>query len=315
MKTAVIALGGNAILRANEEGTKEEQYANLQKTCTYLAQLIKEGYDIVFTHGNGPQVGNIVLQNELAKFKIPPMPLDVCVAESEGEIGYLFQQVLTNQLMKIGIQKTVVSILTQVVVDKNDPAFKNPTKPIGYYYSREKAFQLIKEKGWKMVEDASRGGWRRVVPSPRPVEIVEKEAIMQLVFSGKNSKIVVIAAGGGGIPVIRTENGYEGVSAVVDKDLAASILASSIKEELFIMLTDVDKVALNFNTPLQKNLSCLTLRDAKRYLKEGHFPPGSMGPKIEAAIHFLEHGGKKVIITNPENLLKAIQGEAGTHIT
>lgn len=314
MKTAVVAIGGNAILHPKESGTKEEHYKNLQITCTHLAELIREGYDIVFTHGNGPQVGNIVLQNELASEKVPPLPLDVCVAESEGEIGYLLQQVLTNKLNELGLNKTVVSVITQVLVDKDDPAFKNPTKPIGHYYTKDEAMRLMKERGWKMIEDKARGGWRYVVPSPKPIDIVEKDAIMRLIFSGKTSPIVVIASGGGGIPVIRTENGYEGVEAVIDKDLAASVLASSIKEKLFIMVTDVPKVALNFGTLFQKDLDRITLKEAKKYLTKGHFPPGSMGPKIEAAISFLERGGEKVIITTPENLLKAIQEKEGTHI-
>lgn len=314
MKTAVVAIGGNAILHPKERGTKEEHYKNLQITCNHLAELIQKGYDIVFTHGNGPQVGNIVLQNELVGDKVPSMPLDVCVAESEGEIGYLLQQVLTNKLNELGLKKTVVSVITQVLVDKEDKAFKNPTKPIGHYYTRDEAMWLVKERNWKMIEDKARGGWRRVVPSPKPIDIVEKEAIKRFIFSGKTSPIVVIACGGGGIPVIRTENGYEGIEAVIDKDLAASVLASSINEKLFIMLTDVPKVALNFGTLFQKDLDRITLKEAKKYLAKGHFPPGSMGPKIEAAISFLEHGGEKVIITTPENLLKAIQEKEGTHI-
>ncbi|MBI4721462.1 MAG: carbamate kinase [Candidatus Stahlbacteria bacterium] len=314
MRTAVIAIGGNAILHPEQKGTKEEHYANLQITCSHLALLIREGYDIVLTHGNGPQIGNIVLQNELTSNNVPPMPLDVCVAESQGEMGYFLQQVLTNKLREMGIDKQVVSMITQVVVNKDDKAFKNPTKPIGHYYTKDEALRLMEERKWQMVEDISRGGWRRVVPSPKPIDIVEKEAIMRLIFSSKSSPIVVIASGGGGIPVIQTENGYKGVEAVIDKDLAASILATSIEEELFIMLTDVPKVALNFNTPQQVELDKMTLLEAKEYLSQGHFPPGSMGPKIEAAILFLEHGGKEVIITTPDNLLKAMQGKAGTYI-
>jgi carbamate kinase len=314
VKTAVVAIGGNAILRSKERGTKEELYANLRTACSYLAQLIREGYDIVFTHGNGPQVGNIMVQNELMREDIPPMPLDVCVAESEGEIGYLLQQALTNELAELGLSKTAVSLITQVLVDKNDPAFKNPTKPIGHYYTKKEAKRLMAKNGWQMAEDVARGGWRRIVPSPKPMKILEKNAIAKLVFSGEDSGIVVIVSGGGGIPVIRTEKGYQGVEAVIDKDLAASVLASDIKERLLIMLTDVPKVALNFGTEHQEDLNKVTLEQIKDYLAQGHFAPGSMGPKIEAAISFLERGGKRVVITTPRNLLRAIREEKGTHI-
>lgn len=314
MKTAVIAIGGNAILLAGEKGTKEEQIRNLKGTCKYLAELIREEYDIVITHGNGPQVGNILLQNELSKSKIPPMPLDVCDAESQGQIGYLLQQTLSNELKTLGLERTLVSVITQMLVDRNDPAFKNPTKPIGQYYTETEAKQLEKEKNWKMEFDAKRGGYRRLVPSPAPKRIVEYDAVMRLVFSGAYSGIVVIAAGGGGIPVIQTKNGYEGIDAVIDKDLAASVLARDVKEKLFIMLTDVPKVALNFGKKNQTNIDKIKLKKVKELLKQGHFPPGSMGPKIEAAILFLESGGERTIITSPENLLKAIKGNEGTQI-
>lgn len=312
MKTAVVDIGGNAILKSNEIGTKEEQLRNLELTCTYLAKMIDDGYDIVFTHGNGPQVGNILIQNEGGK-KVPSMPLDVCVAESQGEIGYMLQQTLTNKLAKLGIKKSVVSVVSQVVVDKTDPAFKKPTKPIGPYFSKTRAKRLMKERKWKMIEDP-RGGYRRVVPSPKPIGIVEKDAIRRLIFGGKKQAEVVIAAGGGGIPVIKTRGGYKGVEAVIDKDLATSVLATSIDEKLLIFLTDVDKVALNYQTPQQTDLDELNVEHAKRYLKEGQFPHGTMGPKIEAAIEFLEKGGKKVIITSPKKLKQALKGNAGTHI-
>ncbi len=349
MKTAVIAIGGNAILLAGERGTKEEQINNLKVTCKHLAKLIYEGYDLVLTHGNGPQVGNIMLQNEVsedssgleelekyrkeelqlfADFKFldfrnekevlgqpPRMPLDVCGAESQGEIGYLLQQVLVNELGVLGLKKTIVSIITQVLVDKDDPAFQNPTKPVGPYYEEKEAKRITMERGWKMLFDKARGGWRRVVPSPMPKEILEQDAIMRLVFNDESSGIIVIAGGGGGIPIINTGNGYEGVEAVIDKDLSASLLASSMQEKLFIILTDVEKVALNFGTNNQKDLEKLNLEDAKKYLAEGQFPSGSMGPKIKAAILFLENGGEEVIITSSENLLKAISKGDGTHIT
>lgn len=315
MKTAVIAIGGNAILLAGERGSKEEQVSNLKLSCGYLAELIREEYDIVITHGNGPQVGNILLQNELSKSEIPSMPLDVCNAESQGQIGYLLQQTLVNELKAMGLKRTVISMIIQMLVDKDDPAFKHPAKPIGRYYREDEAKQLEHEKNWKMQFDRKRGGWRRLVPSPMPKGIVEYDAIMRLVFSGAYSGIVVITAGGGGIPVIQTKNGYEGVEAVIDKDLAASVLARDVKEKLFIMLTDVPKVAINFGKKDQQNLDEIKLNQAKELLKQGHFPPGSMGPKIKAAILFLESGGEKVIITSPQNLLKAIEGNEGTQIT
>jgi carbamate kinase len=315
MKTAVIAIGGNAILLAGESGSKEDQLKNLEASCGHLAEMVADGYDIVFTHGNGPQVGNILLRNDIAKKTVAPMPLDIAVAESQGQIGYMFQQVLSNKLRERGLEKCVVSVVTQVVVDENDRAFQNPTKPIGSYYPTREAKKLMKIKGWKMVEDKARGGWRRVVPSPVPIDIVEKNAIKRLIFSGENSSIIVIAAGGGGIPVVRRGQGYVGVEAVIDKDLASGVLASSIGEDLFIMLTDVPKVALNYGKKNQVDLDRLTLDDAWRYYGEEQFPPGSMGPKIQAAIRFIGRGGKRVIITSPERLRDAVAGKDGTHIT
>ncbi|MEM4294042.1 MAG: carbamate kinase [Thermoplasmata archaeon] len=314
-KTAVVAIGGNAILRAGQKGSAEEQFANLQNSMPYLVKMIKDGYDIVITHGNGPQVGNILLQNELCKEQVPSMPLDVCGAMSQGLLGYLIQQTLTNLLEKERLRKTVVSLVTQVVVREDDPAFKNPTKPVGQYYSKEKAMELMKEKGWVMMEDKARGGYRRVVPSPEPVDIVEKEAIKRLVFSGENQEYVVIAAGGGGIPVIKTAAGYRGVEAVIDKDLASSVLANAIEEKFFVILTDVEKVSLNFGKPNQQPISHLTLAEAERYYAEGHFPHGSMGPKILASIRFLQRGGEKVLITSGEKLRAALEGRTGTLIT
>jgi len=315
MKTAVVAIGGNAILKAGEKGSKEDQIINLEKSCEYLTRMIKNGYDIVFTHGNGPQVGNILLRNDISKKKVAPMPLDDCVAESQGEIGYMFQQVLRNKLKSQGLDKCVISVITQVVVDEKDEAFTNPTKPIGSYYSERDAKRMMRQKGWIMFEDKARGGWRRVVPSPIPIDIVEKDAIKRLVFSGSQTSIIVIASGGGGIPVIKKGNEYKGIDAVIDKDLASGVLASCIDEKLFIMLTDVSKVALNFGKPQQKNIDNMTVKEAIQYLNDGHFPPGSMGPKIKAAINFLNHGGEKVLITSPECILEALDGKNGTHIT
>lgn len=314
MKTAVVAIGGNAILRAGESGSKENQMKNLEMSCRYIAQMIADGYDIVLTHGNGPQVGNILMRYDIAKNEIPQMPLDVAVAESQGQMGYMIQQALTNSLKSIGLEKCVVSIVTQVIVDRNDPAFQNPTKPIGMYFSKEDADVLILKKGWKMVEDKKRGGWRRVVPSPEPVDIVEKYAIRKLVFTGQHSPIVVIASGGGGIPVVLEGDTYSGVEAVIDKDLASSVLASSIGERLFIMLTDVNKVALDFGKPTQRWIDRMTVKEAEMHLAEGHFLAGSMAPKIEAAIRFLHKSGEEVIITSPEKLHEALAGKDGTHI-
>lgn len=314
MKTAVVAIGGNAILRAGEKGSKEDQMRNLEGSCEHLARLIRGGWDLVFTHGNGPQVGNILLRNDLSKRVIAPMPLDVCVAESQGEIGYMFQQVLGNRLRSQGVHKTVVSVVTQVVVDDDDPAFREPTKPVGPYYKAPDAHRMMKLKGWKMKEDKARGGWRRLVASPQPIGIVEADAIKRLVFSGRKSSFVVIASGGGGVPVVKQGHRYAGVEAVIDKDLASAVLAAAIGEKLFVILTDVSRVALDFGTPKQAELDFLFLKDAKRHLAAGQFPPGSMGPKMQAAVMFLERGGREVIITSPERLPQALAGKDGTHI-
>lgn len=314
MKTAVIALGGNALLKAEDTGTYEEQKRNVRESARHLASIIEMGYDVIITHGNGPQVGNILLQNEIASaHDIPPMPLDVCVAESQGLIGYMIQQALTNELRKRGMERAVTSLIVQVVVDEHDPAFNNPTKPIGLFYSEKEAKTLMKNRGWKMVEDRARGGWRRVVPSPEPVDIVEKDAIKRLIF-GKNPGEIIIAAGGGGIPVIKTEHGYKGVEAVIDKDRASALLAKLIGEKLFIILTSIENVYINYGKPDERPLKNVSLQEIKKYFGEGHFPPGSMGPKIEASIDFLENGGEEVIITSPENLEKAITQGKGTHI-
>jgi carbamate kinase len=275
--------------------------------------MMKKGYNVVITHGNGPQVGNILLRNEIADGITPSMPMDVCVAESQGQIGYMIQQSLVNRLNHLGITARVISLVTQVIVDAEDEAFENPTKPIGPYYPEVEAQRLAKEKGWTMMEDKAREGYRRVVPSPEPIEIVESETIIKL-LQGEEDREIIIAAGGGGVPVIRTKEGLKGVEAVVDKDLASQVLATSIRAHLLVMLTDVDKVAINYGKPDQKNLNELTLIEAKNYLKEGHFPPGSMGPKVLSAIRFIENGGEESIITTPENLEKALAGERGTRI-
>jgi len=242
------------------------------------------------------------------------MPMDVCVAESQGQIGYLLQQMLTNQLRLIGIEREVAPIITRVLVREDDPAFENPTKPVGPHYSEENARRLMQEKGWKMKFDAARGGYRRVVPSPDPIDIVEKKSIKRMVFGGEEQNTIVVASGGGGIPVVNQGDRLFGVDAVIDKDLAGCVLASSIDEEFFIILTDVPSVYINFRKEGEKALESVTLEGIKRYQAEGHFGEGSMGPKIKAAVRFLENGGEKVLITSPENLINALNGHGGTYI-
>lgn len=311
MSSVVVALGGNAILQTNQQGTIEEQLANVEKTCAQLAELVAQGHKIIVTHGNGPQVGNILLQNEEA-YKaagIPPMPLDVCGAESQGLIGYMLQRTLGNELRKLNIRKDVVTLVTQVLVDLNDPAFKNPSKPIGPFYTEARAKKLMAQRGYIMKEDANRG-WRRVVPSPDPKGIVERDTIRDLVESGR----VVICSGGGGIPVIRTGDGsLVGVEAVIDKDLAGQRLATDLGASTFLILTDVEQVVLNFGRPDQKPIGIATVVEMRKWQAEGHFRPGSMGPKVEAAVRFVEAGGNRAVITSLDNARRALEG-TGTHI-
>ena len=311
-KVVVIALGGNAILQPGQKGTFEEQMKNVETTCKQLAQMVLSGkYKIVITHGNGPQVGNILLQNETAKGVAAPMPLYVCGAESQGLIGYMIQQSLHNLLQDVGKGDIpVATVVTQVVVDKNDPAFQNPSKPVGPFYSKEEAKRLADEKGYHVKEDAGRG-WRRVVPSPDPLEIFEKEAIRQLIAA----RSIVIASGGGGIPVVKKDGKLEGVDAVIDKDLAGERLAVDVEAKVFLILTDVDEVKLNYKTPQERGISKMTVEEAKRYRDEGHFAKGSMEPKVRAAIRFIEAGGEKAIITSLGKAMDALEGKAGTTIT
>jgi carbamate kinase len=309
-KIIVVALGGNALVREGEKGTIEEQFANTRKSITGIVQCIKKGFDVVITHGNGPQVGNMLLRTELSRDKVPELPLEICVADTEGAIGYMIQQTMVNRLQREQINKCVVTILTQVIVDKDDNAFRNPTKPIGPFYTAEEAGKIINEKGWEMVEDSHRG-YRRVVASPRPLKVVETESVKRLLESGE----VVIAAGGGGIPVIVKEDGsLEGVDAVVDKDLASSVLALDIKADYLIMLTGVENVCLDYGEPDQKPLETITIEETERYMADGHFPPGSMGPKIQAAVNFLKGGGESVFITAIDKVCEAIAGKTGTRI-
>jgi carbamate kinase len=306
----VITLGGNAILPARGTGTFEEQLSITRVTMEPIARLVKEGVTVVLSHGNGPIVGNILIRNEAVRDQIPPMPLDVCGADSEGGIGYMMQQALQNELHRLGLERTVVTLVTQVVVDERDPAFRRPTKPIGPFYTQERARTLAREKRWTVVEDAGRG-YRRVVPSPKPLEIVEIGAIRKLVEDG----MIVIAAGGGGIPVSRQWDGsLHGVEAVIDKDLASSLLARLLGAETLVIVTGVERVAVHFGRPEQRDISAASASELERWLGEGHFPPGSMGPKIQASIEFVRGGGSSVVITSPEKIREALEGRAGTKI-
>ncbi len=310
-KLAIVSIGGNALIRRGEKGTIEEQFEHTKAAMVAVARIIDMGYNVVITHGNGPIVGYMVIQNEAAKDTVPPMPLYVCDADSEGGIGFVIQQTLYNRLKEIGKHRDVATIVTQVVVDRNDPAFLNPTKPIGPFYKKEEAYLLAREKRWVVKED-SRRGYRRVVPSPRPLKVVEAGVIKGLAESG----VIVIAVGGGGVPVVEHSDGtLEGIDAVIDKDLATSCLAREIRAELFINLTQIDRAYVNFGKADQRGLDRMTLEVARRYLSQGEFAPGSMGPKIEAAIEFLEIGGKEVLITTPELIDEAMEGKAGTKIT
>jgi len=289
-----------------------DQQRRVRATCRVLADLIADGYDIALTHGNGPQVGNALLRHEAGKRGAPPMPLDICVAETQAEIGYLLQQELRNELTRRGLKRNVTSLVTQVLVDARDPAFRNPSKPIGPYYTKTAAKELMRRKRWRMVYD-DRGGWRRVVPSPRPLEIIETATIRRLLFTGTTDEVVIVG-GGGGIPVIRRGGRLVGVEAVVDKDLAASVLATGIGEKLFLILTDVPHVSLDFGTPRAKRIARVTAGEMRRHWESGQFPPGSMGPKIEAALQFLESGGERVVITDLRSLRAALAGKAGTTV-
>ena len=308
METVVLAVGGNALLRPGDRGTAEKQMLRARETAESIYPLFKE-YKIVITHGNGPQVGVILLQNENSKNIVPPMPLDVCGAMSQGEIGYFLEQSFHNVFEKKGIKKKIVTVLTRVIVDENDPAFRNPTKPIGPFYTEKDAKKLARERGWTVIEDAGRG-WRRVVPSPDPLEIVEKDVIRKIIDYGS----VAIAVGGGGIPVIRRDGSLIGVEGVIDKDLASATLGKDIKADRFFILTSVDRVYLNFGTERQMGVEEMSVNEAKKYMEEGHFKKGSMYPKILAAIRFLRSGGKSVLITSPEKVKDAIDGKSGTWI-
>ena len=306
----VVALGGNALIRQGERGDVGEQLRHIRESVAFLPLLLNQGWSVLITHGNGPIVGQLLLQNEAAGDLVPAMPLDVCDADSEGSVGYLIQQTLANELNRHGVSRQVVSLVTQIVVDAEDPGFSRPSKPVGPFYPAAEAEKLRRERGWSLVEDAGRG-YRRVVPSPRPVDVVEREAIRILLDHG----VVVVAAGGGGIPVTRDENGaMHGVEAVIDKDRASALLAKTLGARRLIILTAVEYVYTGFGQPGEKPLPLMSTETARNLLAAGEFPPGSMGPKIEAAIEFLEEGGEEVLITLPERLGEALEGKTGTRI-
>jgi carbamate kinase len=309
-KKAVVAIGGNSLIKDKNHQTVPDQFDAARETCAHIASMIEQGWRVVITHGNGPQVGFILLRSELAKKKLHTVPLDSCGAETQGELGYMIQQCLHNEFRRRGIRSQVATVVTQTLVKKHDPAFKRPSKPIGRFYRKAEAEKFRNERGWKIIEDSGRG-WRRVVPSPMPVHIIEQDVIRSLIRRG----VVVVAVGGGGIPVIEERGKLKGIEAVIDKDYASALLAIGLKADLFLISTAVEKVALNFGKPDQKFLDRMTLSEAKEYHKQGHFPAGSMGPKMQAIISYLENGGKEALITNPENVERALRGETGTHIT
>jgi carbamate kinase len=309
-KVALVAFGGNALLPENQRGLQEEQIKNAQRAAQLMVHIVRKGYELIIVHGNGPQVGNLLLQMEEAVNKIPPYTLDVCDAMTEGSMGYMLERAITNELRRWSLDKEVATVISQVVVDRDDPAFATPTKPIGPFYSKYRAQMLAREKKWTMVEDAGRG-YRKVVPSPKPIDVVPKRIVRDLVEAGR----IVIAAGGGGIPVIINGRGlYEGVEAVIDKDYAASLIAREARVDLFIILTAIEHVCLNFKKPDQQDLAVMTAEEARKHLADGQFPPGSMGPKIRAAVEYIDAGGREVLITKDTHLKAALIKRSGTRI-
>ncbi|ALC88942.1 carbamate kinase [Bacillus sp. FJAT-18017] len=306
----VLAIGGNAIIKEGQKGTLEEQKKNIDESCEPVLGLIEQGNTVVITHGNGPQVGNSLIKNQMAESEVPAYPLDVLDAETQGNLGYLIQQAFRNKMVERNIGRTVATIVTQAVVSKDDPAFSNPTKPIGPFYTKEELDKVLETEKISYIEDSGRG-YRRVVASPKPVTIVERDAIEALL----DKEITVITAGGGGIPVIEENGMLKGTNAVIDKDFASALLAAEINADYLFILTGVEQVAIHFGTPQQQNLLEMTVDEALRYMEEGHFPKGSMGPKIEAAILFLKKGGKNVIITSMDKLQDALEGKTGTRVT
>jgi carbamate kinase len=307
----IVAFGGNAIFPSGQRGTQAEQRANARRMSAQLGRLVLDGHRVVVTHGNGPQVGEIMLKSDLSSEIVPPITLDVAGAMSQGQIGYLLQQEIGNFLLANGSRQKVCSIVSQVVVDPDDPAFQRPTKPIGRFYGEVEAASLHSQRGWTMVEDAGRG-YRRVVPSPMPKDIVEWPSIKVLADAG----VLIIAAGGGGVPVVRENDTLQGVEAVIDKDLTACRLGSLIGAKTLVLLTEVEAVAVNFGTPEQRPLGLVSLTEMRDYYRAGHFPPGSMGPKVRSALEFLDAGGERVIITTPDRLVSAVEDRiGGTQIT
>jgi carbamate kinase len=309
-QTALIAVGGNSLIRAGEKGTITEQLANTRRTAEAVVSIIRAGFRVVITHGNGPQVGAALLRSERAADLVYTHPLDVCDAATQGEIGYMLQQSLVTTLAEHGMRTPVATLLTQVVVAPDDPAMRKPSKPIGPFYSQKEAEQRRAQLGWTVVEDAARG-WRRVVPSPEPLEIVEEVSIRALIDTGA----LVIAVGGGGIPVVRSGRGLKGIEAVIDKDRASALLAARLGVDLFVISTDADRVYVNYKKPDQRPLERVSAEEMAQHYADGQFPPGNMGPKIESALRFLRDGGREVIITSYERLFDAVRGDAGTHIT
>ncbi|PIE54316.1 MAG: carbamate kinase [Dethiosulfovibrio peptidovorans] len=306
----VVALGGNAILQRGQKGTEVDQRENVRKTVHQIVRMIEAGYEVVLTHGNGPQVGAILIQNEAGREKVPAMPMDVCGAESQGFIGYMFVQEFKKALLERKLDKEPLCLVTQVEVSADDPAFVNPTKPVGPFYDEATAKARIESSGESWIEDAGRG-WRRVVPSPKPINIVERRAVKELADNG----YVVVASGGGGIPVVKSDKGgYDGVEAVIDKDLAGELLAQQVNADLFMILTDVPKVALRYGTPDEEWLGKVTIEQMKGYQSEGHFKAGSMGPKVAAAMAFVENGGTRAVIASLDQALEALEGTEGTQI-
>lgn len=306
---AVVAMGGHAFMQSGERGTHDEHVRNARTIAHHLMTLVERDYNIIVTHGNGPQVGNLLIQTERTRDEVPALPMDVLVAQTEGSLGYYLQQALLNELRARDIRRRVVTMVTQVLVEKDDPAFRKPTKPVGPFLSQEEAERRRRTEGWDIVEDSGRG-WRRVVPSPVPQKVIQRHSIREAARAGH----IVIAGGGGGIPICKNGgNEYEGVEAVIDKDLTSSVLATNCNAELLIILTAVDRVYLNYGTPKEQPLGAVTLSECKRFIEESQFPPGSMGPKVEAIYGFLKRGGRRGLITSAERLVEALDGEAGTH--
>jgi len=310
-KRIMVALGGNAILKHTEEGTAIDQLRNVRATSKVLVEMVRNGYQLAITHGNGPQVGDILLKNDLAKSSLPPMPLDICSSESQGMIGYMLQQSMYSELHLAGLDSSIATIVTQTVVDSDDPAFEHPTKPIGPFYTALEASKLRNEKGWTIIDDSGRG-YRRVVPSPQPIRFLEETAIKTLFDKG----IMIIASGGGGIPVTIEEDGsIKGIDGVIDKDRASVLLAHVISADILLILTDVKNAYVDYNRPSQAPLYDISIEDAKKLVEDGQFAEGSMAPKVESAIRFVEEGGKRAIITSMDNALQALKGQGGTVIS